>query len=102
MVLLTWVPVSLPGSMATGVIVATGATPPDAVGGGASAVGGAPAWQVELLAAGVLHLDNGHARGEVEQLVIGEMAADEAQPVGDVERARLDALVDRGRASSRA
>jgi hypothetical protein len=42
MVRLTWVPVSLPGSMATGVMVATGAIPPPAVGG-ASAVGGAPA-----------------------------------------------------------
>src|SRR5579863_5868798 len=37
MVLLTWVPVSLPGSMDTGVMVATGA-PPLATGG-ASAVG---------------------------------------------------------------
>src|ERR1700744_2623889 len=38
-VLLTWVPVSLPGSMVTGVIVATGAPPPAT--GGASAVGAA-------------------------------------------------------------
>ena len=36
MVLLTWVPVSLPGSMETGVMVATGAMPPPAMGGGFS------------------------------------------------------------------